>query len=324
MKESLIIGIICLFAMAAQTQNVGIGTTTPQATLDVKGNNRFGGTSAYMSFDTLSGKMIWGNSYLFAPVSQTLMKHSAAADGLFYNNTAPVSGQLEYRNAAGNPVFYTNFTNGNGYFKGNLGINNLTPQFPLSFNGGVGDKISLWTDGTPTHYGFGIQSGLLQMFAKNSSDNIAFGSGNSSSFNERMRIVNAGANGLQLNGRMVLKNGTAPIDVNFSPGIWLYKADNSDLLGFIGTYGNQNMGFYGGTTGWGFTYDAVNSRVGIGNTAPVEKLQVAGNIKADTVKPNALRLTPNAGNGKVLTSDAAGNAALEADVLLEESGHEAT
>src|SRR6185295_2269474 len=178
----------------------------------------------------------------------------------------------------------------------------------LSFNGGVGDKISLWTDGTPTHYGFGIQSGLLQMFAKNSSDNIAFGSGNSSSFNERMRIVNAGANGLQLNGRMVLKNGTAPIDVNFSPGIWLYKADNSDLLGFIGTYGNQNMGFYGGPAGWGFTYDAINSRVGIGNTAPVERLQVAGNIKADTVKPNALKLTPNAGNGKVLTSDAAGNA----------------
>ncbi|MBC8172524.1 MAG: FG-GAP repeat protein [Chitinophagales bacterium] len=48
--------------------------------------------------------------------------------------------------------------------------------------------------------------------------------------------------------------------------------------------------------------------VGIGVTAPIEKLQVAGNIKADTVKPNVLKLTKDAAAGKVLTSDDAGNA----------------
>lgn len=131
MKQKLLLFCILAVSLFSKAQNVGIGTITPQATLDVKGNHRFGGTSTYMSFDTLSGKMIWGNSYLFAPVSQTLMKHSAAADGLFYNNTAPVSGQLEYRNAAGNPVFYTNFINGNGYFSGNVGIGATTPQAKL-------------------------------------------------------------------------------------------------------------------------------------------------------------------------------------------------
>ncbi|MEO7048179.1 MAG: hypothetical protein ABI091_22970 [Ferruginibacter sp.] len=48
--------------------------------------------------------------------------------------------------------------------------------------------------------------------------------------------------------------------------------------------------------------------VGIGTVTPLEKLHVAGNIKSDTIKPNAIKLLPNAGNGRVLTSDALGNA----------------
>jgi FG-GAP repeat len=48
--------------------------------------------------------------------------------------------------------------------------------------------------------------------------------------------------------------------------------------------------------------------VGIGTLSPTEKLHVAGNIKADTVKPNSIKIIPNAAIGKVLTSDATGNA----------------
>ena len=51
--------------------------------------------------------------------------------------------------------------------------------------------------------------------------------------------------------------------------------------------------------------------VGIGTISPVEKLHVAGNIKADTLKPNVIRITAKAGNGKLLTSDASGNASWE-------------
>jgi hypothetical protein len=48
--------------------------------------------------------------------------------------------------------------------------------------------------------------------------------------------------------------------------------------------------------------------VGIGTASPTERLHVAGNIRADTAKTNVLKITPNAGAGKILTSDAAGNA----------------
>jgi len=48
--------------------------------------------------------------------------------------------------------------------------------------------------------------------------------------------------------------------------------------------------------------------VGIGTDAPSEKLHVAGNIKTDTLKTTGLKITPNAATGKILTSDAAGNA----------------
>lgn len=53
---------------------------------------------------------------------------------------------------------------------------------------------------------------------------------------------------------------------------------------------------------------ATAQNVGIGTTVPTEKLQVTGNIKADTLKPNAIKLITNAGAGKILTSDANGNA----------------
>lgn len=53
-----------------------------------------------------------------------------------------------------------------------------------------------------------------------------------------------------------------------------------------------------------------NGRVGVGNNAPADKLDVVGNIKAsDTIKTSKFRMTAGAAAGHVLTSDAVGNAA---------------
>lgn len=176
----------------------------------------------------------------------------------------------------------------------NIGLGELNPGFPLNFPPILGDKISLYGN-TGAHYGFGIQVSLLQLHTDLKTSNIAFGYGTSAAFNERLRIINSGPDGLVLNGRLTIKNGTIPLDINNGGGVWLYKGDNSALLGFMGTQNNQNIGFYGGPQGWGFTYNALNSRVGIGNNNPNAPLAFGATLeKKITLYPGA---TGDAGFG---------------------------
>jgi len=170
----------------------------------------------------------------------------------------------------------------------NVGIGTTTPTGPLSFPNVLGNKIVLYGDGNVAHYGFGVQGAQLQMYSDASAANISFGYGRSGAFTERMRLINGGSEGLLLNGRVTLKNGTSPLDQNYGAGIWMFKADNSAALGFMGVQNNQNMGFYGGPAGWGFTYDALNSRVGIGNTTPNAPLAFPPSLgKKITLYPGA-------------------------------------
>ncbi len=53
-------------------------------------------------------------------------------------------------------------------------------------------------------------------------------------------------------------------------------------------------------------------RVGIGTSTPAERLDVAGNIKADTIKSNFIKMSSGASAGYVLTSDGLGNATWQA------------
>ncbi len=192
-KIILFIVLTAGWSFSILAQNVGIGTNSPLSTLDVRGNHRFGGMSRFITYDSVSGKITWSGSNLFVPAPQYIMQHSASAEGLYYSG-----GQLEYRNQLGNPTFFTNWTNGNGYFANNLGIRNSSPAFPISFDQGLGDKISLWSNSTNS-YGFGIQGSLLQIHTDISAADIGFGYGSSSAFFETMRIKGNGNVGISNN-----------------------------------------------------------------------------------------------------------------------------
>ena len=69
-----------------------------------------------------------------------------------------------------------------------------------------------------------------------------------------------------------------------------------------------------------FSFYAKAQNVGVGTATPVEKLHVVGNFKADTVKTAALKITANAGAGKVLTSDGVGNATWQQSGISAGSG----
>jgi hypothetical protein len=199
MKRLLLIALVFLCKIAV-AQNVGIGTLTPTSKLNVNGQvtidqKNFGGYGGLL----LKGDAP-GNNY---PNIAFTIKNNAATPVDVVG--AMIQGDLQ-NNAAGaeaiDLTFLNSFSGLGGLSEkmritanGNVGIGTSTPGFPLNFASNVGDKISLYGN-AGDHYGFGIQGGLLQMHSGVITDDIAFGYGSSSSFNENMRIKGNGNVGI--------------------------------------------------------------------------------------------------------------------------------
>jgi len=191
--------LICNSFLVAQ--NTGIGTTTPQAKLDIVKSFRAGGASSFITYDSLGGRMTWSNAHLFVPSNQAIIKHSAAGDGLYYNNQ-----QLEYRNTSGTPMFATNWASGNTYFMGNLGVGVTNPIAPLQFSNVLGEKLIFYGDQLSSNYGIGIQSYQLQIHADGNLTDIILGFGKADDFSENLRITGSGAVGININNTTMNSN----------------------------------------------------------------------------------------------------------------------
>jgi hypothetical protein len=254
---------------------VGMKTLDSLRNLNVGDSLRAGGILKYILYDSLTGKFNLKNSHLFAGDSQFILKHSPTLEGLLYSN-----GRLKYLDSLANPVFFLNWKNGNGFFSGNLGINNQNPRARLAFDGNLGQKIALWDDGNPAgnNYGLGVQSGLLQVHTYSVNDDIVFGYGSSANLVERVRFKGNGFVGiginpefiLDVNNRIRLRSGAG----GNTAGMWLNNANNTATQSFIGIENDTYAGIYSHSSGWSFGMNTSNgdvkimSRLGIGTTTP--------------------------------------------------------
>jgi energy-coupling factor transporter ATP-binding protein EcfA2 len=189
--------------------NLGIGTITPGAKLHIQ--NGASGATPFV-FSRLA---IESNGHTYINLLSPAMSESAilfgipgssANGGLIFNNENTPNG-FQFR-------VNGNLTKMVLDAQGRLGIGNFTPQYPLSFNGTLGDKISLWTDGAATHYGLGVQNSLLQIFTKSVTDDVAFGYGNSTSMTETMRIKGNGKVGIGINAPLSALHVTSNSSTN--------------------------------------------------------------------------------------------------------------
>jgi hypothetical protein len=142
--------------------------------------------------------------------------------------------------------------------------------------------------------------------------------------NDRIFQIGTGFPGFRRNAINVLRNGNTGIgvlaptyllDVNGrirvrgdapnsnSAAVVFNDINNTTVKGSVGMIDDNNIGFVSNSYGPGLLMNMVNGCVGIGITSATERLEVNGKTKTTN-----LQITNNASNGRVLTSDASGNA----------------
>ena len=152
------------------TGNIGINLATPSERLQVDGNLKLGTAP-------------WSSA-----ANDRFIK---IGDGSFV--TIGETGQDDRMQlAARNFVFLPS----SGGYPGNIGIGLSAPTSPLSFAQVLGDKINLWNTDATHNYGLGVQAGVLQIHSNDNTAAIAFGNGNSTTFNETVRFTGAGKVGI--------------------------------------------------------------------------------------------------------------------------------
>lgn len=223
------------------SQNVGIGTNTPAFPLDVTSNSYITGNFVSTGTDGTGvqgisitnpglGWGVYGEAGAVGVEGVALIVGTGdryGVRGYGQNGTSNNYGVKGFATGGINAYgVYGSASGGSGstwagYFNGdvfatNVGIGTTAPAFPLSFAPVLGDKISLWSNSSNS-YGFGINSGQLQIHTDISAADVVFGYGSSADLTETMRVKGNGKVGigtdtpnanLEVNGTFKLTDGT--------------------------------------------------------------------------------------------------------------------
>ena len=257
---------------------VGIGTTSPSARLQVVGGS-----------DTWTGLALRdGGSDI--PIIDFRVSDNSTRGSIRMNGVNSVGGDRLglFSWVAGTGLSEVMSIKGGG----NVGIGTTTPSFPLSFGTGLGNKIALYDNGSGTGYGFGIQASLLQIFSDAQLTDITFGYGNSASMVRNVTFKGTGnvgigttapADKLDVNGsirfRLNTPSFTGAIDsgvLDFVPTS-IFPTDPQIRLAAIGTATvGSSICFQTGLSTTVAERMRITSagNVGIGISNPVAKLDV--------------------------------------------------
>ena len=297
-----------IFTATTFAQNVGIGTTTPTDQLHTTGNVRLqkysGATTRLVQIDSSGRLVATAAGAVFSNSTPQAISDNGCATGFGITSGITVSGQPNVTIQSGRIAIKVNITHP---FVGDLKIYLISSTSEVltlaNSNGGSGNNFinTIFTDQASTAISTGVApftgqykpiGGLVACTIPNTavSNFAAIGGGN------------------------ILPNGTWTLKVFDAAGgdvgtlvDWAISFTGPESI----TTADENnfipklVG--GNLLASNIFQPAGSSNIGIGTTNPTVKLEVNGDFKATTLLPFAIKMTPNAGTGKVLTSDASGN-----------------